>query len=177
MISPSVLNIPHVLMISPMYLWYPHDVLNVLRCTHDVPPMYLWYSNALGNRTSPDRSEVKAVRFTPYRIDMLHICFGLPKETWPQVQDSDKEIPFQIGTDPLNSLFTLGAERSKKLSDTERVTFRIGVFLVISITKNRAGPVATSVNRRAIRYGFRGTPIIDPIKYEHDLCVHFLFTC
>ena len=39
------------------------------------------------------------------------------------------------GADPLNSLLTLGAERSRKLSDTERITFGIGVFQVIIITK------------------------------------------
>ena len=25
----------------PMYSWYPSDVLNTPRCTHDIPPMYL----------------------------------------------------------------------------------------------------------------------------------------
>ena len=34
---PDVLNIPHVLMVSPhMY----HDIP---RCTHGIPPMYSWY--------------------------------------------------------------------------------------------------------------------------------------
>ena len=36
--------------------------------------------------------------------------------------------------DPLNSPFTSGAERSKKLSDTERITFGIGVFQVLIVT-------------------------------------------
>ena len=31
--NPDVLNIPNVLMISP-------DVLNIHRCTHDIPPIY-----------------------------------------------------------------------------------------------------------------------------------------
>ena len=26
-----------------MYSWYPSDVLNTPRCTHDIPPMYSWY--------------------------------------------------------------------------------------------------------------------------------------
>ena len=40
---------------------------------------------------------------------MLHICFGLAKETWTRVKENDYEIPFQNGADPLNSPFTLGA--------------------------------------------------------------------
>ena len=39
------------------------------------------------------------------------------------------------GADPLNSQFTLRAERSRKLSDTERITFGIGVFQLIIVTK------------------------------------------
>ena len=93
-------------------------------------------NNALGNRTSLDQSEVK--RYGSHRTRLTRSIFVLvcQKNPRPQVQDSDKEIPFQIGTDPLNSLFALGAECSKKLSDTERVTFRIGVFLIIIIKKS-----------------------------------------
>ena len=36
--------------------------------------------------------------------------------------------------DPLNRSFTLGAERSKKLSDTERITFGIAVFQLVIVT-------------------------------------------
>ena len=39
------------------------------------------------------------------------------------------------GADPLNSPLTLGAQRSRKLSDTERITFEIGVFQAIMVTK------------------------------------------
>ena len=35
-----------------------------------------------------DRSGVKL--FTLYQTDMLHICFGLAKENWSQVQETDK---------------------------------------------------------------------------------------
>ena len=51
MISPDVLNIsrctehlpmyrtsPNVLMVSPMYSWYPPNVLNIPWCTHDISP-------------------------------------------------------------------------------------------------------------------------------------------
>ena len=38
------------------------------------------------------------------------------------------------GTDPLNRSFTLAAECSKKLSDTERITFGIGAFQLVIVT-------------------------------------------
>ena len=38
------------------------------------------------------------------------------------------------GADPLNSPFTIRAERSKKLSDTERITFGIGAFQLVIFT-------------------------------------------
>ena len=50
-------------------------------------------NSAQGNRTGPDRYVVEL--FTPYRIDMLHVCFDLAKETQTRVQDNDNEIPFQ----------------------------------------------------------------------------------
>ena len=71
-------------------------------------------------------------------------------------------------TDPLNSPFALGVERSRKLSDMERITFRIGAFQVTIITKI-VRPVGSSVNRRAIQYGFRATLIIDQVWCEHGL--------
>ena len=44
MISPDVLNIPRCTHdIPPMYSWYPSDVLNTPPITHDIPPMYSWY--------------------------------------------------------------------------------------------------------------------------------------
>ena len=42
MISPNVLNTPGVLMISPMYSWYP-PMYWTPPCTHDIPPIYSWY--------------------------------------------------------------------------------------------------------------------------------------
>ena len=50
-------------------------------------------NSAQGNRTGPDWSGVEL--FTPYQIDMLHICFGLAKATQSRVQDNDKEVPFR----------------------------------------------------------------------------------
>ena len=58
MLSPNVLNIPHVLMISPhascyppvywtspMYSWYPHNVLMVSPLSTEHPLINLWYSS------------------------------------------------------------------------------------------------------------------------------------
>ena len=66
---------------------------------------------------------------------MLHFCFGLAKATWPPVKETNNEIPLKNRANLLNSPFTLGAERSKKLSDKERITFGIGAFQVIIVTK------------------------------------------
>ena len=61
------------------------------------------------------------------------------------------------GANPLNMYksVTLGAERSKKLSDTERITFGIGAS---ELSQELRG---SNVNRTSIRYGFRDAPIID----------------
>ena len=85
-----------------------------------------------GNRTRSYRLGVEL--FTLYRIDMLHICFCLEK-TLPRVQESDNEIPFQKwGRSARFCPFTLRAEHSKKLSDTECVTFGIGAFQLVIVT-------------------------------------------
>ena len=60
----------------------------------------------------------------------------------------------------------LGAGRSKKLSDMERIT-RAYHFWNWSVParnrhRNCAGLAGSNVNRRPIRYVFRGAPIIDP---------------
>ena len=67
------------------------------------------------------------------------------------------------GADPLNSPFTLRVERVQK-------AIRYGTYHFWNRSvpghnrhKNRAEPVGSSVNRRAIRYSFRGAPIIDPV--------------
>ena len=52
-----------------------------------------------GNRTRSYRFGVEL--FTLYRIDMLHIGFCLAKETLPRDQESDNEVPFKNGADPL----------------------------------------------------------------------------
>ena len=79
------------------------------------------------------RIDFRSELFTPYQID---ICFGLQKQTYPRVQESDNEIPFSSRkrADLLNSLFTSEAERSKKLSDAEPITFGIGAFQLVIVT-------------------------------------------
>ena len=52
------------------------------------------------------------------------------KQTHHRLEESDKD-----GADPLNRALTLGGERSKKLSDTERLTFGIGAFQLVIITE------------------------------------------
>ena len=43
--NPDVLNIPRCTHdIPPMYSWNPPDVLMIsLQCTHDIPSIYSWY--------------------------------------------------------------------------------------------------------------------------------------
>ena len=111
----------------------------------------------------PDQSGVEL--FTPHRID---ICFGLAKAN-PTLKSKRVITRFRskIGADPLNSSFTLGTERSKKLSDTERITFWIQSVPACNRHRNCAGPAGSNENRRPIRCGFRGASIIDPVKCEH----------
>ena len=67
--------------------------------------------------------------------------------------------------------FTPGAKRFKSLSDKECISLGIGAFQLVIITKNRVGPMGSSVNWRPIRYGFRGARITDPVYREHSLRV------
>ena len=86
-------------------------------------------NSAWGNRTGPDRSGVEL--FTPYQND---ICFSLAKANLPSSPRVITRFHSKNGVDPLNSSFTLGAERSRKLSDTERITFGIRVFQLVIVT-------------------------------------------
>ena len=101
-----------------------------------------------------------------YRTGSIFIIFyfGLAKETYPLVQESDNEIPFQkrgrSAEQPVHTVLTLGAERYKNLSNTELITFVPGH----NRHKSRAGPVGPRVNRKLVSYGFWGAPIIHPGK-------------
>ena len=83
-----------------------------------------------GNWTGPELS-------CSHRTRSICSMFVLVWQKKPSLESkSDDEIPSQKRGDALNSPFTSGAKRSKTLSDTEHITFRIGVFQVI-IIKNR----------------------------------------
>ena len=110
------------------------------------------------DRTGPDRTglELSCSRHTIFVLVWQ-------KQTYRRVQDSDNEIPFQ----------------KRGRSDEEVVHIRSGEFQKAirhgtyhfwnrSVpTRNRhrncAGLTGSNVNRRPIRYGFRGAPIIDPV--------------
>ena len=91
-----------------------------------------------GNGTGPVRSEVEL--FTPYRIDMfwidnirIYVQYSFQKQPSLESKRVITRFRYENESDPLNSPFTLGAERSIKLSDTERITFKIGAFQLVIV--------------------------------------------
>ena len=66
---------------------------------------------------------------------MLHIVLVWQRQPSLKSEKMTTRFCSKNGADPLNSLFTLGAEHSKKLSDMERIFFGIGAFQVIMVTK------------------------------------------
>ena len=100
---------------------------------------------------------------------MLRVCFTLTKETQTRVQDNDDEIPFQ-------QLGRFAEQPVHIKSGAFQKAIRYGTYHFWNRSvpghnrlKNRTEPVGSSLNRRAIRYGFRGAPIIDPVPCEHGL--------
>ena len=159
----------HQISIFPKNASTDFDELCIKLCSHYTGSIFTLVrksirytvNNARGNRTVPDLSGAKL--FTSYRIGMSYIYLGLTKAAWPGVQKSDSEILFQ-----------------KRRRCTEQpVHIRNGAFQSAirygkhhiwnrnvrcdNRPKNRARPVRSSVNRRPIRYGFRGATIIDPV--------------
>ena len=120
-------------------------------------------NSAQGNRTGLERSGVEL--FTPYRID---IRFGLAKQTYPKAQESDNEIPFQKWGRSTEQVVHIRSGAFQK-------AIRYGTYRSVparNCHRNCAGPAGSRteglsemvcVNRRPIRYGFRGAPIIDPV--------------
>ena len=82
----------------------------------------------------PDQSWIEL--FTPYLIDMLNIYFGLAKATPPRLQESDNEIPFQTRGQSAEQPVHIKNGAFPKLSNTEHITFGIGPFQVIIVTKS-----------------------------------------
>ena len=66
---------------------------------------------------------------------MLHIVLVWQRQ--PRIKSERMITRFcsKNGANPLNSLFTLGAEHSKTLSDTKHIFFGVGAFQVIMVTK------------------------------------------
>ena len=108
----------------------------------------------------PDRSMAEHAQLTPYRID---ICLSGKSKSTLESKIVITRFHYRNGADRLSSQFTLRAERSKKLSDTERITFGIGAFQLVISQRNCAGPAGSNVNRRSIRFDFRGVPIFNPV--------------
>ena len=77
----------------------------------------------------PDHSGVEP--FTPYQIDT---CLGLATANLPSSPRVITRFCSKNEADLLNSLFTLEVEHSKKLSDTECITFGFGAFQLVIIT-------------------------------------------
>ena len=87
--------------------------------------------NTWGNRTGPDRSGVELFRTI---WDQYLFWSGKSKPTLESKRVIMDSVPKMHGANPLNRSFTLGAERSKKLSDMERITFGIGASELVIVT-------------------------------------------
>ena len=87
-------------------------------------------NSAWGNRTGPDRSGVELFRTI---WDQYLFWSGKSK---PTLESKRAIMGFHSknGANPLNRSFTLGAERSKKLSNTKRITFGIGASELVIVT-------------------------------------------
>ena len=94
---------------------------------------------------------------------MLHIVLVWQRQPSLKSERMITRFCSKNGADPLNSLFTLGAEHSKKLSDTERIFFWNRSVPGHNGYKNCARSFESGVNRRPIRYSFPGAPIIDQV--------------
>ena len=71
------------------------------------------------------------------------ICSGsvmlVSKATQSRVEKSDNEIPFQKRGQSAEQLVHIKIGRSKKLSDTERITFGSGAFQLVIVTETVPG--------------------------------------
>ena len=100
---------------------------------------------------------------------MLHICFGLAKEALTRVQGNDNEIPFQKRARSAEQPVHIKSGAFQQAIWYETYHFWNRSVLGHNCHKYRAGPVGSSVNRKAIRYGFRGESMIDKVWCEHGL--------
>ena len=121
-------------------------------------------NSAWGNRTGPDRSGVELFRTI---WDQYLFWSGKSKPTL-EFKRAIMGFHSKNGANPLNMYrsFTLGAERSKKLSDTERITFGIGVS-ELSQELRRTGGVKCEQKVYPIR--FSGRSDNRSLQCEHGL--------
>ena len=84
------------------------------------------HARGIRNRTELVKSGVEL--FTSYRIICSRSVIFVSKER-------DKKIPFQKrGRSAEQPVRTMRGESCQKLSDTERITFRIGAFQLVIVT-------------------------------------------
>ena len=121
-------------------------------------------NSAWGNRTGLDRSGVEL--FTPYLID---ICFGLAKANLPRVQESDNEIPFQKWGQSAEQVLHIRSGAFQKAIQYGTYQFWNRSIPVCNHHRNCAGQAGSNVNRRPIRFGFRGALMIDLVYCKHGL--------
>ena len=147
---PGILVIRHLIMqlsLSPKVSWLAripfgmetfHSPRKNLGYVHTIPDRF---SVRLGNRSDtmwtvlgeigPDRTGLELS--CSHHIGSIFVLVS-QKQTYPRIQESDNEIRSKNRADPLNRSFTLVGERSKMLSDTERITFGIWAFQLVIVT-------------------------------------------
>ena len=91
------------------------------------------------------------------------------KQTYLRVQESDNEIPFQKRGRSAEQLIHIRSGAFQKAIRYGTYHFWNRSVPARNRHRNCAGPAGSNVNRRPIRYGFRGAPIIDPVQCEHGL--------
>ena len=91
------------------------------------------------------------------------------KQTYPRAQESDNEIPFQKRGRTTKQLVHIRSGAFQKAIRYRTYHFWNRSAPARNRLRNCVGPVGPNVNRRPIRYDFRGAPIIDPVQCEHSL--------
>ena len=85
------------------------------------------------------------------------------KQTYPRIQQSDNEIPFQKQGRSAEQVVHISRGAFQNAIRYGTCHFWNRSVPARNRHRNCAGTVGSNVNRRPIRYGFRGTPIIDPV--------------
>ena len=85
------------------------------------------------------------------------------KQTYPRAQESDNEIPFQKRGRSAEQPVHIRREEFQNAIRYGKYHFRNRGVPARNHHRTCAGPDGSNVNRRPIRYGFRGAPMIDPV--------------